>query len=117
MVESESAFAYVDATREYIELHGKPVAFYSDKHTVFRNPRASALGDGMTHFGRALEALTIEILCAHSPQANGILEDRLVKTMRLAGISTMAEANAFMPTWLEEHNAQFAKAAFDLRDV
>jgi len=124
MVASESTFAYMDATREYIELHGKPVAFYSDKHTVFRNPRATALGDGMTHFGRALEALNIEIICAHSPQAkgrveraNGILQDRLVKAMRLAGISTMAEANAFMPTWLVEHNAQFAKVPFDPRDV
>jgi len=54
MVVSESAFAYMDATREYIEVHGKPVAFYSDKHSVFRNNRASAKGDGMTHFGRAI---------------------------------------------------------------
>src|SRR3546814_4698293 len=65
MVESESTFAYMDATREYIEAHGKPVAFYSDKHSVFRNNTASAKGDGMTHFGRALEALAIEIICAH----------------------------------------------------
>src|SRR3546814_3226952 len=90
MVESESTFAYMDATREYIEAHGKPVAFYSDKHSVFRNNTASAKGDGMTHFGRALEALAIEIICAHSPQAkgrveraNGTLQDRLVKAMRL----------------------------------
>ena len=55
MVESESTFAYMEATREYIEAHGKPVAFYSDKHSVFRNNTASAKGDGMTHFGRALE--------------------------------------------------------------
>jgi hypothetical protein len=53
MVESESTFSYMEATREYIERHGKPVAFYSDKHTVFRNPKATAKGDGMTHFGRA----------------------------------------------------------------
>ena len=46
MVESESTFAYMDATREYIERHGKPVAFYSDKHGVFRNNTASANGDG-----------------------------------------------------------------------
>lgn len=38
MVESESTFAYMEATREYIEQHGKPVAFYSDQHSVFRNP-------------------------------------------------------------------------------
>ncbi|WP_218821574.1 ISNCY family transposase [Sphingobium sp. Z007] len=70
MVESESTFAYMEATRAYIEQHGKPVAFYSDKHSVFRNARASAArGDGMTHFGRALDALNIEIICANSPQA------------------------------------------------
>ena len=50
MVESESTFAYMEATREYIEQHGEPVAFYSDHHRVFRNSRASAArGDGMTH--------------------------------------------------------------------
>jgi hypothetical protein len=67
MVESENTFAYMNAMRAYIEAHGKPVALYSDKHSVFRNNKASAKGDGMTHFGRALEALNIEIICAHSP--------------------------------------------------
>lgn len=124
MVESESTFAYMDATREYIEAHGKPVAFYSDKHSVFRNNTASARGDGMTHFGRALEALNIEIICANSPQAkgrveraNGTLQDRLVKAMRLAGISTIAEANAFLPGYMARHNQRFAKAPFDPRDL
>ncbi len=124
MVESESTFAYMEATREYIERHGKPVAFYSDKHSVFRNNTASAKGDGMTHFGRALEALAIEIICAHSPQAkgrveraNGTLQDRLVKAMRLEGIATIAEANAFLPGYMARHNARFAKPAFDPRDL
>jgi hypothetical protein len=67
IVASESTFAYMEATREYIERHGKPVAYYSDKHSVFRNNTASAKGYGVTHFGRALEALNIEIICAHSP--------------------------------------------------
>ena len=54
MVETENTFGYMDATREYIERHGKPVAFYSDKHSVFRNVNASAArGDGMTQFGPA----------------------------------------------------------------
>ena len=124
MVESESAFAYMDATREYIERHDKPVAFYSDKHSVFRNNRASANGDGMTHFGRAMDALNIEIICANSPQAKGrveranlTLQDRLVKAMRLAGIATITEANAFLPGYLEQHNRRFAKAPFDPRDL
>jgi Winged helix-turn helix len=124
MVESESTFAYMEATREYIEAHGKPVAFYSDKHSVFRNAKASALGDGMTHFGRALEALNIEIICAHSPQAKGrveranaTLQDRLVKAMRLEGIATIAEANAFLPAYMTRHNQRFAKPPFDARDL
>ena len=124
MVESENTFAYMDAMREYIEAHGKPVAIYSDKHSVFRNNTASAKGDGMTHFGRALEALNIEIICANSPQAKGrveranaTLQDRLVKAMRLEGISTIAEANAFLPGYMARHNQRFAKAPFDPRDV
>jgi transposase len=124
MVESESTFAYMEATREYIETHGKPVAFYSDKHSVFRNNTASAKGDGMTHFGRALEALNIEIICANSPQAKGrveranaTLQDRLVKAMRLEGLSTLAEANAFLPGYLARHNQRFAKTPFDPRDL
>mgnify|MGYP000542204613 CR=1 FL=1 len=70
----------------------KPVALYSDKHGVFRNNTASANGDGMTHFERALEKLNIDIICAHPPQAkgrfervNGTLHDRLVKAVGLQG--------------------------------
>ncbi|MCE7798002.1 ISNCY family transposase [Sphingobium sufflavum] len=120
----QCTFAYKEATREYIERHGKPVAFYSDKHSVFRNNTASAKGDGMTHFGRAMEALAIEIICAHSPQAkgrveraNGTLQDRLVKAMRLEGIATIAEANAFLPGYMARHNARFARPPFDPRDL
>ena len=100
------------------------MAFYSDKHSVFRNNTASAKGDGMTHFGRALEALNIEIICANSPQAkgrveraNGTLQDRLVKAMRLEGIATIAEANAFLPGYMARHNQRFARAPFDPRDL
>lgn len=124
MVESESTFSYMEATREYIERHGKPVAFYSDKHTVFRNAKATAKGDGMTHFGRALDALNIEIICANSPQAkgrveraNGTLQDRLVKAMRLEGISSIAQANVFLGSYQAAHNARFARPAANSRDL
>src|SRR5204862_124567 len=71
-VESESTFAYFHATRAYLEAWGKPVAFYSDKHGVFRVNQQGALGgDGMTQFGRALHALNIDIICANSSQAKG----------------------------------------------
>jgi hypothetical protein len=95
-VESESTFAYFHATRTYLEAWGKPVAFYSDKHGVFRVNQTGALGgDGMTQFGRALHALNIDIICANSSQAKGrverahkTLQDRLVKE-RLAFVCTI----------------------------
>lgn len=124
MEPSESAFAYMTAVREYIDLHGKPVAFYSDKHSVFRNNVASARGDGMTHFGRALDNLNIEIICANSAPAKGrvervhqTLQDRLVKEMRLASIATIEAANAFFPAFIERHNARFAKEPFNDKDL
>ncbi len=125
LVESESTFDYFTATRAYLERYGKPVAFYSDKHGVFRVNRKDAIGgDGMTQFGRALHALNIDIICANSSQAkgrveraNGTLQDRLVKQMRLSGIDTIAAGNAFLPAFMEQYNARFAKAPFDDRDV
>lgn len=74
-VPSESAFAYFEALRGYLEAHGCPVAFYSDKHSVFRVARKEPKGgQGMTQFGRALAELNIEILCANSSQAKGRVE-------------------------------------------
>ena len=92
-VPSESAFAYFEALQGYLETHGCPVAFYSDKHSVFRVARKDAKGgQGMTQFGRALAELNIEILCANSSQAKGrvervnrTLQDRLVKELRWPG--------------------------------
>jgi hypothetical protein len=117
-VESESTFDYFAATRAYLERYGKPVAFYSDKHGVFRVNRKDAIGgDGMTQFGRALHTLNIDIICANSSQAkgrveraNGTLQDRLVKEMRLSGIDTLVAGNAFLPAFMEKYNARFAKA-------
>ena len=91
---SESAFSYFEALRPYLDAHGCPVAFYSDKHSVFRVTNSDAKGgQGMTQFGRALAELNIEIICANSSQAKGrvervnrTLQDRLVKELRLAGI-------------------------------
>lgn len=124
MAESETALSYMQATRTYLERHGKPIAFYSDKHSVFRNNRAAADSDGMTHLGRALDALDIEIICANSPQAKGrveransTLQDRLVKAMRLEGISTIAEANRFLPSYVAQHNARFACMPADPQDA
>lgn len=124
-VPSESALAYLQATRDYIAAYGKPVAFYSDRHGIFRvnRPGAAKRGDGMTQFGRALHELDIEILCAPSPQAKGrverahlTLQDRLVKELRLAGISGMEAANRFLGGFVAEYNRRFAKPPLEDRD-
>ncbi|WP_065377357.1 ISNCY family transposase [Ensifer adhaerens] len=115
-VRSESAFTYFEALALYLKHHGAPVAFYSDKHSVFRVAKKDAKGgQGMTQFGRALSELNIEILCANSSQAKGrvermnrTLQDRLVKELRLAGIDDMEAGNAFLPGFIEHYNARFA---------
>src|SRR6202521_740114 len=59
-VASESAFYYFRATKDYLETHGKPVAFYSDKHGIFRvNAKDAIGGDRITQFGRVLSELNI----------------------------------------------------------
>jgi transposase len=117
-VPSESTFAYFEALRGYLEAHGRPVALYSDKHSVFRATKRDAEGgQGMTQFGRALAELGIEILCANSSQAKGrveranrTLQDRLVKELRTAGISGIEAGNAFLPGFVARFDARFAFA-------
>ena len=72
--QSESAFDYMLAPRDYIDKHGKPVAFYSDKHAVFRVSQAETRRTGITQFGRALHDLNIDLICANSSQAKGRVE-------------------------------------------
>ena len=83
---------------------------------MFRsNHKAPQGGDGYTQFGRAMYELNIES-CANSSQAKGrveranlTLQDRLVKELRLRGISNMADANAFAAHFMASYNARFAK--------
>ncbi|WJY20844.1 ISNCY family transposase [Fontisubflavum oceani] len=116
-VKSESTFSYFEALESYLLKHGRPVAFYSDKHTVFRVPKPNEHMTGMTQFGRALAELNIEIIYANSSQAKGrveranrTLQDRLVKDLRIAGISNMEDGNAFLAGFVDRYNAKFAKA-------
>ena len=113
---TESTFSYFEATRVYIEGYGKPRAFYSDKASVFRITNVGKTGNRVTHFGRAMYELNIDVFCANSSSAKGrverahkTLQDRLVKEMRLRGISTVAEANAYAPAFAAAYNARFAK--------
>lgn len=112
----ESFFGYCEAARHYFERYGKPGAFYSDKHGIFHlnHPKALA-GDGLTAFGRAMQELGIQIICANTPQAKGrverankTLQDRLTKELRLQGISTPEEANRWLPEFMADYNYRFA---------
>jgi hypothetical protein len=124
-VKSESTFTYFEATRGYIEKHGKPLALYSDKASVFRiNNKNATGGDGDTQFGRAMHELNIQTICAETSAAKGrverahqTLQDRLVKELRLQGISTMEAANAFAEEFMNDYNRRFSKAPRQEFDV
>lgn len=120
-VTSETTNAYFAATKEYLKKHGKPLAFYVDRHGVFRVNTTKALtarvedSNGKTQFGRAMDELGIELIFANSPQAKGrvekvnqTLQDRLVKELRLQGVSSMEEGNRFLPQFMEDFNRRFA---------
>jgi hypothetical protein len=121
----ESTFAYFEATHRYLKHYGKPLAFYSDKASVFRvNKQSAAAGKGHTQFGRALYELNIDGICADTPAAKGrverahqTLQDRLVKELRLQRISTMDAANAFMPAFIDDYNRRFGKLPRDRHDA
>jgi hypothetical protein len=78
----------------------------------------------MTQFGRALDALNIDIICANSSQAKGrverahkTLQDRLVKELRLAGACDLAAGNALLPAFMADYNTRFAKPAADAKNL
>ena len=113
---TESTFSYFEATRAYLERYGKPVAFYSDRASVFRPTYSRNGARGVTQFGRAMYELNIDTFCANSSPAKGrverahlTLQDRLVKELRLHGIQTMEAANAYAPAFKATYNARFAK--------
>ena len=108
-VQNESFFSYSQACDQYFRSYGKPVAFYSDKHGIFRvNQRSRGTSDALTQFGRAMQELDIQIICANTPQAKGrvervilTLQDRLPKEMRLLKISSWQDGNAYLPTFIQ----------------
>jgi transposase len=113
---AETTRAYVEALRDHVHAHGVPLAFYSDRHGIFRvNAKDAETGDGLTALNRVTERLGIAQICARTPQAKGRVEranktmqDRLIKDMRLAGIEDMAAAQAFLVHFMARHNRQFA---------
>jgi transposase len=122
---AETTAAYFDLLERWLTAHGRPVALYSDKKTVFRVPSAEGRDASPSQFGRACDELGIELIFAHSPQAKGRVErffgtaqDRWVKQMRRAGVTTIAEANALVARTLLPHfNRHFTVAPAEASDA
>jgi transposase len=122
---AETTDAYFDLLERWLKAHGRPVALYSDKKTVFRVPPAEGRDATPSQFGRACEELGITLIFAHSPQAKGRVErffgtaqDRWVKQMRLAGVTTIAEANTLVARTLLPHfNRHFTVTPAETSDA
>jgi hypothetical protein len=118
----EGTFTLFETTEHYLKLYGKPLIFYLDKHSTFNINRQATIEEELkdqkplTQFGRAMDQLRIELILANSPQAKGrverlfeTLQDRLVKELRLEGISTKEEGTRyFREIYIPKHNAKFA---------
>jgi len=121
----EGTLPAMGGLKGYIQRNGIPAQLYLDKHSTYRNNRKYKYTDWpfrdeeeLTQFERACRQLGIEVIHAHSPQAKGrverlfkTLQDRLVKEMRLLGIKTCQEANAFLEKYIDKFNAKFAVPA------
>lgn len=114
---SETTLGYMNLIYQHLQVYGRPLAYYSDKHSIFKKTREQCVDRRLqdTQLHRALRALQIELICAHSSQAKGrverankTLQDRLIKEMRLRGINNIAAANAFAPEFLLDYNEKFS---------
>jgi transposase len=110
----ESTAGYFHLMEDYIAKHGVPEALYTDRYSVFKVNQGEE--GKLTQFGRAMKELEVELIYARTPQAkgrveraNGTLQDRLVKELRLQNISTIEAANDFLPTFLDSYNQKFGK--------
>lgn len=121
---TESTHAVMTALAAVFQVQGLPMALYTDRaHWAFHTPTAKGPVDKthLTQVGRALAQLGIEHIPAYSPQARGrserlnrTFQDRLVNELRVAGITTVMAANAYLATqFVPQHNATFARAPRD----
>lgn len=126
--ESEGVKPVLDSLQRYCNTEGIPLGLYVDKCSTYKTNRDATVDEELknqeaeTQVERVCKELGIRMIHAHSPQAKGrierlfeTLQDRLVKEMRLRGISTIEEANTFLETeYLETYNKQFA---FEAREA
>ena len=119
--EYEGTIPAMDSFTRYVRRYGIPLAVYADKHTTYQSLAEPTVEEQLagtkpqSQFGRALSELGIELIAAYSPQAKRrverlfkTLQDRLVKELRLAGITTIEAANRFLDEWLPIYNRRFS---------
>lgn len=129
--EEETTRASYDVLAGWARVHRLPRSLYVDRDSIYRCEGVGSLAEQLagkapqTQFGRAMEQLGVELRLANSPQAkgrvermNGVLQDRLVKALRLAGISDLESANRFLDEeYLPAFERQFARVAASPVDV
>ncbi|MDD5167692.1 MAG: ISNCY family transposase [Syntrophales bacterium] len=116
----EGTMPAMDSFKGYVRMYGLPISVYLDRHTTYKSPKKLTEWDEvdgqefLSQFERALKELGVEVIHALSPQAKGrverlfgVLQDRLVKEMRIQGIKTKEEANAFLEMYLPRYNEKF----------
>jgi len=116
----EGTLPAMESFKRYVEKYGLPMSVYLDRHTTYKSSRKLTEWDEaegiefLSQFERALKELGVEVIHALSPQAKGrierlfgVLQDRLVKEMRLRGIKTKEEANAFLEEYLPRYDKRF----------
>ena len=117
----EGTIPAMDSFKRYIKKYGIPVSVYLDKHSTYKSTKKPSLEDELnnteplSHVGRALEELGVNVIYADSPQAKGRIErlfntfqNRLIKEMRLKGIKSIEEANKFLEHYLPIYAKRFA---------
>lgn len=118
--EAETTWAYMELMRRTALAAGLPLSLYSDRHGISHARREPTIIEQLrnarplTQFGRAMEELGVTLSKAYSPQAKGrierlwgVLQDRLVVELRLAGVDTLGGANLLLDRYLPEHNRRF----------
>lgn len=129
--EAETTRASYDLFEQWVRAHGLPQSLYVDRDSIYRCEGLPTVAQQVagqaprTQFGRAMEQLGVELILANSPQAkgrverrNGLLQDRLVKELRLQGISDLERANPFLvEEFLPELNRRFTVAPAREADV
>ena len=123
--EEETTRTSYDVFEGWVRQHGVPGSLYVDRDSIYRCEGEASVAEQLagqepqTQFGRAMAQLGVELILAHSPQAkgrvermNGVLQDRLVKALRLAPISDLERANRFLEkTYLWEFHQRFGRVA------